>query len=177
MVVIVNRGIKIILKSVSYMIIIVVVSLAILLVGVKMFGFKIYTVLSGSMEPEYRVGSLIYVVDTNINELDVGDVITFNVTNKVVATHRIVEIEDDLNGIKFRTKGDANDFIDENYVESSNVIGTPMFMIPYLGYVASFMQTKSGKFITIGISILLIIIVIVIDSIIDNKKEKIKENV
>ena len=38
-----------------------VVILAILLVGVRVIGLTPYVVLSGSMEPTYHTGSLIYV--------------------------------------------------------------------------------------------------------------------
>lgn len=165
---------KYILKSISYIIIILVVAFAMMMVGVKLFGIQIYTVLSGSMEPEYKVGSLIYVVDTDVNALKENDVITFKITENVIATHRIVEVVNDNDNIKFRTQGDANDFEDEGLVDVENIVGKPVFSIPYLGYVANFMQTVSGKMITIGIGLLLIIIVVVIDMITDDKKKKIE---
>ena len=46
---------------VSTVLVAAVVLLAVLLVGVRLFGLQVYTVLSGSMEPAYPVGSLIYV--------------------------------------------------------------------------------------------------------------------
>lgn len=162
---------KYILKTISYMIIILVVCFAMLLVGVRLFGIQVYTVLSGSMEPEYKVGSLIYVVDVDVDELEEKDVITFKLTDNVVATHRIEKIDYEENGDRiFTTKGDANDYIDEAPVYEKYILGKPIFTIPYLGYVASFVQTTYGKMVTIGISILLIIIVIVIDLITDDKK-------
>lgn len=164
---------KYILKGISYTIIILVVCFAMLLVGVKLFGVQVYTVLSGSMEPEYKVGSLIYVVDVDIDELEEKDVITFKLTDNVVATHRIEKIDYEENGDRiFTTKGDANDYVDENLVSSDSVIGTPVFTIPYLGYVASFMQMPSGRNFTCVIFVLLMIVVIVIDSITDDKKIK-----
>lgn len=170
----VGKVTKYILKSISYIIIILVVAFAMMMVGVKLFGIQIYTVLSGSMEPEYKVGSLIYVVDTDVNALKENDVITFRITENVIATHRIVEVVNDNDNIKFRTQGDANDFKDEGLVDVENIVGKPVLSIPYLGYVANFMQTVSGKMITIGIGLLLIIIVVVIDMITDDKKKKIE---
>ena len=38
-----------------------VVVAAILLAGVRLFGLQVFSVLSGSMEPTYHTGSLIYV--------------------------------------------------------------------------------------------------------------------
>jgi len=164
---------NIILKSINYFIITVVIIFAMLMVGVKIFGIQIYTVLSGSMEPTYKVGSLIYVTKVDNEQLKVGDVITFKVTEKVTATHRIAQINNEANEIKIRTKGDANDYLDENFIESKDIIGKPIFTIPYLGYVASFMQTKSGNIISIGISVLLIVVVILIDSFLEEKTKNI----
>lgn len=170
-----NKITRYILKSISYIIVLVVFTFAMLLVGVKLFGIEIYTVLSGSMEPTYKVGSLIYVVEADIENLKKGDVITFMATDKVVATHRIEKIINENGEKKFLTKGDANDHIDENLVSDGSIVGKPVFTIPYLGYVASFIQTSSGRNFTLVVFTLLMIAVIVIDSITNDKKEKIKQ--
>lgn len=60
-----------------------------------------------------------------------------------VATHRVVEVvpdEDDPSTLRFRTKGDANDAEDGSLVHYKNVIGTPVFTIPKLGYAANYIQ-------------------------------------
>ena len=46
---------------ISSILVALVVLLALLLVGARLFGLQVYTVLSGSMEPTYHTGSLIYV--------------------------------------------------------------------------------------------------------------------
>ena len=171
-----NKVTKYILKSISYIIVLTVVLFVFLLVGVRLFGLQVYTVLSGSMEPEYKVGSLIYVALEDVENLKIGDVITFMATDKVVATHRIEKVVNENGKIKFLTKGDANDYIDENLVSSDNVIGTPVFTIPYLGYVATFMQMPSGRTFTCIVFVLLMIVVIAIDTITDDKKRKNKES-
>ena len=58
-------------------IVVLVVIFAVLLVGVRLFGVQVYSVISGSMEPEYPVGSLIYVKDVDPTEIEVNDVITY----------------------------------------------------------------------------------------------------
>ena len=83
-----------------------VVILALLLVGVRVFGMQVFTVLSGSMEPVYHVGSLIYVKETDPMTLQPGDVITFMLDENTVATHRIVDVipdEEDPSVIRFQT--------------------------------------------------------------------------
>ena len=58
--------------------------------------------------------------------------------------------------IRFRTKGDANDAEDGTLVHYKNVIGTPVFSIPYLGYVSDYITNPPGMYI--GFTVLGIII-------------------
>ena len=166
-----NKTTRIVLKTISTLIVIIVVSLAFLLVGIKMFGVEIYAVLSGSMKPTYQVGSIIYVVEVDTEELKKGDPVTYRLTDNTIATHRIIEIEEKENGKLFYTKGDANDLPDESPVSENEIIGKPIFTIPLLGYIAYFMQTTHGFFITVGVGILLVVLVFVIDGIADKKKD------
>ena len=139
---------------------------AFLLVGMRLFGLKPYTVLSGSMEPEYHVGSLIYVKDTSAAELEVGMPITYKMGNGVVVTHRIIEVlDDDPLNIRYVTKGDANEDADGTPVHISNVIGRPVFTIPILGYVCHFIQNPPGCFIVVGILLLFVILAFMPDFI------------
>ena len=79
---------------ITTIVVILIVFLAIALVGVRVVGLTPYTVLSGSMEPTYHVGSLIYVKEVEPSEVEVGDPITFVVNEDLlVATHRVVEID------------------------------------------------------------------------------------
>ena len=52
---------KKLLQIISTILVALVVLLAVALVGVRLAGIRTFTVLSGSMEPTYHVGSLIYV--------------------------------------------------------------------------------------------------------------------
>lgn len=167
-----NKITKLILKTISTLIVIVVIAFAFLLVGIRVFGVEIYSVLSGSMEPTYQVGSLIYVVEVETNELKKGDSITFKLNDNTIATHRIVEIEEENTQKKFYTQGDANKIRDANPVTENQIIGKPIFTIPLLGYIAYFMQTTNGMLITLGIAAALIIIVVIIDLAIEDKKRE-----
>lgn len=144
----------------------VVVILALLLVGVRLVGMQVFTVLSGSMEPTYHVGALIYVKKVDPMELQSGDVITFMLDEDTVATHRIVEVvpdEQDPSVIRFRTKGDANDAVDGSLVHYKNVLGTPVFTIPKLGYLASYIQNPPGTYVAISAGAVLLALVFLPD--------------
>ena len=136
-----------------------VVILAILLVGVRLVGLTPYVVLSGSMEPTYHTGSLIYVKKVDPFPIEAGTPITFMMDEDTIATHRVVGVvpdEEDSTVIRFRTKGDANDAEDGTLVHYKNVIGTPVFSIPYLGYVSDYITNPPGMYI--GFTVLGVII-------------------
>lgn len=144
----------------------IVAIIAILLVGVRVVGLRVYTVLSGSMEPTYHVGSLIYVKEVDPFELETGDVITYMLDEETVVTHRISGVVPDENNptvVRFRTKGDANDVEDGSLVHYKNVIGSPIFTIPKLGYVANFIQNPPGTYITIALGAILLMLVFIPD--------------
>ena len=140
----------------------VVVLLAILLAGVRLVGLTPYAVLSGSMEPAYHVGSLIYVKSLEPAEVQVGDPITFVLNaDLVVATHRVVGI-DPVEGCFF-TKGDANDAPDGSPVLYENLLGKPVFTIPYLGYLSNALSTTKGMIIAGTVAAILLILAFVPD--------------
>lgn len=157
----------------------VVVLFAVLLIGVRLFGVQVYSVISGSMEPEYPVGSLIYVKEVKPSEVQVGDVITFVLSNKTPATHRVIGIDKDNQ--LFYTQGDANYQINEEtgekvYMEDppvhfNNLIGKPVFKIPVLGYIAYYIQHPPGMYIAIAAGAILLILVFLPDLFKKEKKE------
>jgi signal peptidase len=149
-----------------------------LLAGARLVGLQVYTVLSGSMEPNYHVGSVIYVKEVDPSTLKVGDAISFLISEKTVATHRIIEVlpdESDPNVIRFRTKGDNNDIEDTNPVHCNNVLGKVVGTIPLLGYVSNFVQNPPGTYIAIAAMAILILAVFVPDIIGNAKKLQAEE--
>lgn len=152
------------------------VLLAVLLAGVRLVGLQVFTVLSGSMEPAYPVGALIYVKEADCRTLKAGDVITFLLDEDTVATHRIVEVvpdEAEPDVLRFRTKGDANDTEDGALVHYKNVLGTPVFTIPRLGYLAAFIQNPPGSYIALSAGAILLMIVFLPELLFaEEKKEK-----
>lgn len=169
-----SKTVKKIWKGVTTVLVTLVVILALLLVGARVIGLQIFTVLSGSMEPTYHVGSLIYVKSVDYRELKAGDAITFMLDENTVATHRIVEVvpdEEDSAVLRYRTKGDANEVEDGSLVHYKNVIGTPVCTIPYLGYVASYIQNPPGTYIAISGGAILLLLVFLPDLFGDDDKK------
>ena len=170
-----NKTVKRIWNWFTTVLVAVVVILALLLVGARLIGLQVFTVLSGSMEPTYHVGSLIYVKDVDPFELESGDVITFMLDEDTVATHRIVEVvpdESDSAVVRFKTKGDANEAEDGSLVHYKNVIGSPVFTIPKLGYVANYIQNPPGTYIAISAGAFLLLLVFLPDLFGSDDEEK-----
>ena len=170
-----NPKLKVILKIVSNTLVAAVVVLAVLLHGVRLFGLKPYSVLSGSMESVYPTGSLIYVKKVDPSSLKKGDIITFRMASGTVATHRIIEIlpdESDPDALRFRTKGDENDVADGTPVDADSVIGRAVFCLPLLGYLATYMMQPPGKYVAIAAAIVILFVEMMLSVLLDNKDTK-----
>jgi len=157
----------------------IVVLLAVVLVGVRLVGLQVFTVLSGSMEPAYQTGSLLYVKPVDCMDLKVGDVITFALDEHTAATHRIVEVVadgEDPAVLRYRTKGDANDAADASLVHCRNVIGMPVFAIPKLGYLASYVQNPPGMYVFISAGAALLFLAVLPDIFGSGRKKKISDS-
>lgn len=128
----------------------------------SIFGYRYYTVLTPSMSPSYNVGDVVFVHIEGPDNINVGDVITFNPSNDSEAylTHRVSEKIDDYKntGVTcFKTKGDANDSEDGFLIDQSRVVGKVVFGIPGLGYIIRFVQLK--WYIIIAITVMIIVFI------------------
>lgn len=142
----------------SSVLVTLVVLCAVVLMGSRLLGLQVFTVISGSMEPTLQVGDLIYVKKVDPQEIQVGDPVTFILNEElVVATHRVVDI--DRENQCLYTKGDANEIADHAPVHFNNVIGVPKFRIPKLGYVSEFIQNPPGTYITLAAAAVMVILV------------------
>lgn len=147
-----------------------VVLLAVFLLGSRLLGFRVFNIVSGSMEPAYSVGDLIYVKEVDPTTVKVGDAITFVLNEDlVVATHRVVRIDPEKQ--HFYTKGDANETEDAAPVHFKNLVGVPKFSIPLLGYVSDFIQNPPGMYISIAAGAVLLLLAFLPDFLPKKKEE------
>lgn len=153
----------------SGFILLVLLAVAGAMVVPHFFGYKPMAVLTGSMEPNYPVGSMIYVKKTDPSTLEVGDVITYELSGDTVVTHRIVEIHEDQQEVV--TKGDANDANDGSPVSYSKIVGEAKGKIPYLGYISLNIKTPKGIMVICGV-VIAIILLTFIPEIFSDEEEK-----
>ncbi len=144
----------------SYLLLIPLFLLFVLFIGAafpEISNYQIKVVLSRSMEPEIKVGSIIVVSPGE--EYEIGDVITFNIDKKadIPTTHRIKDIKVVSGESIYITQGDANFIEDMGEVQKDDVIGRVRLTVPLVGYFLKFVGSKIGfVFVVIGPAILII---------------------
>ena len=124
------------------------------------WGYQLKTVLSGSMEPTFKTGSIIAVKPlsdtTNLKE---KDVITFMQQDQTIVTHRIIKVIKQGDQVMYQTKGDNNEDADVNPVMAQNVVAKYTGVtIPFLGYLIDFAKSSKGMatlLITPGVLLLI----------------------
>ncbi|MDR2109030.1 MAG: signal peptidase I [Coriobacteriales bacterium] len=124
----------------------------------QMLGIKPMAVLSGSMEPTYATGSVVFV-DTNADAaaVAVGDTITYSLgESNTVVTHRVIAINQDEQ--LFITKGDANEDEDGPVPFSRFVGRTAGFYLPWVGSALLMVGTTQG--IAVALFVLAFIIIL-----------------
>lgn len=105
------------------------------------FGYKTYVIVSGSMEPNLKIGDIVVVKKVNENELNVGDIISFRQGQNVV-THRISQIKYEYGERIYITKGDNNNTEDNGSIDYSYIEGKVINNIRKAGKVVIFFQGK-----------------------------------
>lgn len=165
------KKVKKVWDIVSTVLVVLVVMIAIFLMGSRLVGLQVFNVISGSMEPTYSVGDLLYVKTVDPDSVKVGDPITFVLNEDlVVATHRVVKI--DSENREFTTKGDANETEDAAPVHFNNLVGVPVFSIPLLGYVSAYIQSPPGMYVAIAIGVILLAAVFLPDILAKKAKKE-----
>ncbi len=117
----------------------------------RFFGVRIYSVISGSMEPAIPTGSLLYITEAQPEEIKEEEVIAFyGVKDSAsIITHRVVENRVVMG--EFITKGDANQTQDMNPVPYDNFIGKVAYTIPKAGKAAELFTSMEGKILAAGV--------------------------
>lgn len=129
----------------------------------SVFGFSVLQVKTGSMLPEYEIGTIVITKTVDANELQVGDVISFYSMDKDIAgevnTHRIEKIEHggDDNAPYFTTKGDNNSQVDKQKVWPSQIVGKVVYNLGTVsGSVIGVFQNPNVIFFVIVLPLIFI---------------------
>ena len=135
----------------------------------RFFGYHIYSVRSGSMEPAIPTGSLVYIKTMEPVDMQKDDVIAFYGARDQasIITHRVVENRVVMG--EFITKGDANQTEDMNPVPYENYIGKVVRSVPKAGRIAELFTSSKGK-AAAGVVILTAVFLQVLAALLEGKR-------
>ncbi len=121
-----------------------IISISIVWFAVGVFPIYPSVIATGSMEPMMKPGDVILVqkiVDMErINNLKVGDVVQFR-RSSILISHRITEVKEDEEGIRYCTKGDNNSAPDTDLVKPEDIKGTIVYVVPKVGWPTLLMKS------------------------------------
>ena len=135
---------------------------ALLVVAPAVMGWERYAIVSGSMSGTYDRGSLVLADVVAVDELKVGDVITYRPPPGAgpdhLITHRIAWIGRDASGARsFRTKGDANPVADPwTFRLGDPTQARVRIGVPYAGHLLTALDRRGVRMIVIALPALLI---------------------
>ena len=144
------------IKIISYLAILLLVTYMVLIILVpkkvnNIIHYKFYTVLTSSMEPTIPTYSLVCVrtfKEDEVIDLNSQQIITFNANRfgeNIIITHHFNKTEVDENGnIIYRTNAEGAENLDAYKTKRSDLIGTYIFHIPYIGKFVLFLKSKFG---------------------------------
>lgn len=128
---------------------------------ITFMGYRMFSVASSSMAPDYQVGDVLIVKITEPEDIKVGDSVTYygkvgSFANKVI-THQVIKIETNVDGKRvFHTKGISN-LIEDPLVYEDQIYGVVQFKAEILSFIYKVVNTKYGMFILVILPIFYII--------------------
>lgn len=137
-----RKVLPVLCRAAGIVLLLVVIGLCLPITLPRVFGYEVYDVVSGSMEPEIPVGSVLYVKPVEPTTIAEGEVIAYQDTDAVVA-HRVLYNRTTLG--EFVTKGDANNTEDRAPIPYAAVIGRVEMHLPYFGDFMALYATTGAK--------------------------------
>ena len=123
----------------------ILIFLTVIWSGYDLRKIKGYVMLSGSMSPQYSVGSVIFTYPQPF--YFEGDVVTYLPDkNQLPVTHRITKVSqtDTIFAYNYLTQGDANKAADLGSISDNQIIGKTFLTIPYIGYITTGLRSRYG---------------------------------
>lgn len=162
-----NKALKII-GNILYVLLFIIVLLMLIVVilqrvsdnSISLGGYRLFTVATGSMEPEYNVGDILLSRQVDIDEIEVGDDVVYrgkegSFKDKIV-THRVISIREENGEKKFTTQGIANTEEDPE-IDSSQIYGKVIYKVKTLSFIGQIAKNIYVFYFIIFIPIAIII--------------------
>ena len=142
---------------------------------ISFFNFRMFTVITGSMKPQYNIGDVLLAKKVDPKSIKVGDNITYQGTvnsfkDKVV-THQVVRIEQNSGKYYFHTKGLAN-LVEDPIVSEDQVYGKVIYKTLIISFVYKIISTNVGFYAFIIVPIMYIIVSEIISTLLEREEKK-----
>lgn len=121
----------------------------------------IVVVLSGSMEPAFHRGDLLFLTNIPEEPVRVGEIVVFKVEGRdIPIVHRVIKLHEKEDGtVKFLTKGDNNSVDDRGlyapgqlWLTKKDIVGRARGFLPYVGMITIYMnEYPNFKYAILGI--------------------------
>lgn len=134
-------------------------------------GIRVFTIITGSMEPEYKVGDMIISIETKPEKIEVGDNVVYkgekgDFKGKIV-THQVIEKKQDNT---FVTKG-VNNTIEDPEIKGDQIIGKVIYKTFILSFISRLINNSSAFFFVVFIPFVVLVFFEII-KICEERKEK-----
>lgn len=167
-----------ILKTIFVIVIILYLSFVIVqrISGNKsILGYRIFTVATGSMIPVYNINDVLAIKAVNVDELEVGDDITYlgnklDVNGKIV-THRIIKVLEENGKKKYVTKG-VNSETEDPVITENQIYGKVIGIMPVINTINHIVKNQYGFFFCIFLPLVVVIFLEIADTVTEIKREK-----
>lgn len=143
----------------------------------SVFGYRIFTVASGSMEPKYKILDMIIVKEINPKDIKVKDDIVYqgkeeSYAGKII-THRVIEIKENKGKREFITQGIANPLKDP-LVHEDQIYGKVLHKFIILSIFNRILNNPLGFILLIVLPIAILFLLEIIDM--KNKRDELNES-
>lgn len=179
-----NKFVKILLKILKIIIwIFVILIVAVVLIQrifdnkVSIGSYRMFTIVSGSMKPDYDIYDVVIVKQENPENIKVGDDVAYlgkkgDFTDKIV-THRVVNTQKNNGEYTFTTRGTANN-ADDPEIDSSQIYGVVKYKPALLSFLSHILNNSYGFYFLVFVPLAFLIFLEILDHI-KNKEEEIDE--
>ena len=141
-------------------------------------GYSIYTVVSESMAPEYKLWDMILVHKVDVSDIKKYDDVVYmgskgDFKDKIV-THRVMEISSSDKGYVFRTKGINNS---EYYplVNGDQILGKVVFKSVVFSFISRIINNIYGFYFLVFVPLVVIVFLEIVESINERRESKKEE--
>lgn len=176
-----NKTLNILYKIIKALIALAIILIVFIIVVQRIFnnnisigGYRIFTIVTESMVPEYNVYDIIISKEIDANKIKVGDDVVYlgkvdTFSGKII-THRVIDIDNSSSPIKYTTQGIANSIADPE-IDETQIYGIVLGKSKVLSLISKAVNNPIGFYLLILIPTALLIFSEII-GFINDKKEK-----